>query len=816
MSDTRHHPPVPGSPQGNDPDAEEAPTGVIGRITGDWPAPDGGLPRREPKPAGDPEGEQGAGGPAGERPEHGRHESVLSAPVDESTAAPAHGRHESDESAPGSAAGPAAEARGGTASYDKPYEKQPLPTRKPRGAEGPGGIPHSSIPKSASPTGSAPTGSAPAGAASQDTPYEKQPLPVRKPRKPGASRLGMPPASAPQAEGFDYFGRGQERPGVPRVAAASDGPARPQAFPEHGPRNLSDAFPGGGRRSSGLGHPDGAGTEPGFGQRDGSGLRGGSDAPTPPFGDSPAFPAPAFGAAPPFPEPPGFPEPPSSFPEPPGFPQQPAAAAGRTANPFLDTPPSGVGPAFPPDDPFGAAPPFPETTRGRSGGRDFPDAFPGAAPNAAFGSASAPEAPAPAWPGQEADPARFDPWRRSSQDDTGGPGDPRQTGPLGRPLRAPLPAWAEVPLRPDDAFARGEGRNDGLDNEPEQEPAPRAKKPRDPYLDNVKFVGIALVPIGHALVPTLAADSARATYLFIYVFHMPLFVIISGYLSRNFWNSNAKTNKLVDTFLVPYVIVEVGYALLRTAFGHKFSLTIMDPAWLNWYLLALLFWRLSTPVWKRMKHPFLISVAVYLFAGFSELSGDFSMDRFFGLLPFFVLGLVLKPEVFDFLKQRWVMMLSVVVLLGAAGVAIFLVKNYSVKLGPIYYKDSYKDLHLVWWKGMLLRTGLLVAALAMSAAVMSLIPRRQTWFTDLGTRTLYCYLLHGVPVMIAKEMGWVSFPWLYGPLGVAAIAASGFALAIVLCLPVTRAAFKWLLEPRLTWLYRRPSGQAPKPVSTGS
>ncbi|WP_182906078.1 acyltransferase family protein [Microbispora sp. H13382] len=755
MSDTRHHPPVPGSPQGNDPDAEEAPTGVIGRITGDWPAPEGGLPRREPKPAGDPGAEQGAGGsggPASERPEHGRHESGLPAPGDESTAAPAHGRHGSDESAPGSTAGSALGSAAGSAPYDKPYEKQPLP--------------------------------------------------VRKPRKPGASRLGMPPASAPQPEGFDYFsaGGGQERPGAPRAAAAADGPAWPQAFPEHGPRNLSDAFPG-------------AGPQPGFGQRDASGLRGGSDAPTPPFGDSPAFPAPAFGAAPPFPEPPGFPEPPPSFPEPPGLPQQPAAAADRTANPFLDTPPSGVGPAFPPDDPFGAAPPFPETTHGRRGVRDFPDAFPGAASNAAFGPASAPEAPAPAWPGQEADPAQWDPWRRSSQD---GAGDPRQTGPLGRPLRAPLPAWAEVPLRPDDAFARGGGQDDRRVDEPEQEAAPRAKKPRDPYLDNVKFVGIALVPIGHALVPTLAADSARATYLFIYVFHMPLFVIISGYLSRNFWNSNAKTNKLVDTFLVPYVIVEVGYALLRTAFGHKFSLTIMDPAWLNWYLLALLFWRLSTPVWKRMKYPFAISVAVYLFAGFSQLSGDFSMDRFFGLLPFFVLGLVLKPEVFDFLKQRWVMMLSVVVLLGAAGVAVFLVKNYSVKLGPIYYKDSYKDLHLAWWKGMLLRTGLLVAALAMSAAVMSLIPRRQTWFTDLGTRTLYCYLLHGVPVMIAKEMGWVSFPWLYGPLGVAAIAASGFALAIVLCLPVTRTAFKWLLEPRLTWLYRRPSGQAPKPVSTGS
>jgi fucose 4-O-acetylase-like acetyltransferase len=141
-------------------------------------------------------------------------------------------------------------------------------------------------------------------------------------------------------------------------------------------------------------------------------------------------------------------------------------------------------------------------------------------------------------------------------------------------------------------------------------------------------------------------------------------------------------------------------------------------------------------------------------------------------------------------------------------VAIFLVKNYSVKLGPIYYKDSYKDLHLVWWKGMLMRMGLLAAALAMSAAVMSLIPRGETWFSDLGTRTLYCYLLHGLPVLVAKRMGWLDVAWLYGPLGVATIVCSCFAVAIILCLPVTRTVFKWLLEPRLTWLYRRPSGPA--------
>ncbi|RCG27901.1 hypothetical protein DQ384_25610 [Sphaerisporangium album] len=344
---------------------------------------------------------------------------------------------------------------------------------------------------------------------------------------------------------------------------------------------------------------------------------------------------------------------------------------------------------------------------------------------------------------------------------------------------------------------------------PETDEAPEAspaRRPREPYLDNVKFLLIALVATGHSLVPTLSAHSSRSAYLFIYVFHMPLFVIISGYLSRNFWNSNAKTNKLVDTFLVPYVVVEVGYALLRFAFGHKLSLTIIDPAWLNWYLLALLLWRLSTPVWKRMRYPLPIAVAVYLLAGLSDLPGDFSMDRFFGLMPFFVLGLLLQPHHFDLLNRLWVKILAAGVLVGAAAVAILIAPH--VPLDPIYYKDSYADLHISWWMGMAMRAGLLVAALLVSATILALVPRRNTWFSDLGTRTLYCYLLHGVPVYIAKEMGWLDLPWLHGPLGVMAITSSCFALAIILCLPETRTVFKWLLEPRLTWLYRRPSAEA--------
>ncbi|MEU0516866.1 acyltransferase family protein [Streptosporangium sp. NPDC006007] len=338
---------------------------------------------------------------------------------------------------------------------------------------------------------------------------------------------------------------------------------------------------------------------------------------------------------------------------------------------------------------------------------------------------------------------------------------------------------------------------------PEKPSAPPARKKREPYLDNVKFVLIALVVTGHSLVPTLAAHSAKSAYLFIYTFHMPAFVLISGYLGRNFWNSNAKINKLVDTLLVPYAFVEIGYALLRYSLGQKWTLTIIDPAWLNWYLVALVLWRISTPIWTRMRQPLLVAVTIYMVAGFSEISGDFSLDRFFGLLPFYVLGLLLKPEHFDLLKPLWVRIAAGVTVVAGMGIAVLIAPR--VGLDPVYFRYSFKHMHLNWWMGLTVRGAVLVAALVLTVAVLALVPRRETWFSELGTRTLYAYLLHGVLVLIAKDQGWLSVSWLHGPLGVLALASNALLLAFVLCLPQARTLFRWLLEPRLVWLYRRPS-----------
>ena len=76
------------------------------------------------------------------------------------------------------------------------------------------------------------------------------------------------------------------------------------------------------------------------------------------------------------------------------------------------------------------------------------------------------------------------------------------------------------------------------------------QQPRMDWLDCVKAIGMILVYIGHCHIPGVNK--------YIYLFHMPLFFIISGYL----WNieknksMNFKTffQKKFKSYIIPYVL----------------------------------------------------------------------------------------------------------------------------------------------------------------------------------------------------------------------------------------------------------------------
>ena len=352
--------------------------------------------------------------------------------------------------------------------------------------------------------------------------------------------------------------------------------------------------------------------------------------------------------------------------------------------------------------------------------------------------------------------------------------------PAGTP---PEPTPAALSASPQDAVA-------------EQRPA---RRPRDPFFDNAKFMAIVLVVAGHSIVNLRDVRVAHALYLFVYTFHMPVFIVITGYFSRNFTFGGGKARKLITNLGVPYVIFETAYSTYHWAVGKSsFQISLLDPYYLTWFLMALFLWRLSTPVWQQIRWPVGAAVVISLLAGMTDLPGDLEMNRTFGLVPFYVLGLMLKRT-----RTR---VCGAITLVLAFAFTLF-VADRHMATNWVYWKTGNADMHVNNLVGSGMRLGLLVGAGILVTAFLTMVPARRTWFTGLGGATLYAYLLHGFATKLVVFMGWYDTPFLHTYAGVAVTALAGALLATFLCSPLVRKLMHWALEPDMSWAFvplRRP------------
>ncbi|MDT0301666.1 acyltransferase family protein [Streptomonospora wellingtoniae] len=327
---------------------------------------------------------------------------------------------------------------------------------------------------------------------------------------------------------------------------------------------------------------------------------------------------------------------------------------------------------------------------------------------------------------------------------------------------------------------------------------------RDALLDNAKFLLIVLVVVGHAIEPmTDETRLADALYYWVYLFHMPAFVLISGYLSKSFDASGRRIDKLLTTVAAPYLLFWGIYALVSLATGRALPDSPLEPLWLTWFLAALFVWRMTVPLWNRVRWPFAVSVAISLLGGAVTTGDVLDVSRIVSLLPFFVAGLVLRPDHLDLLKQTWVRVWSAGVVAATAAMCWIHLETLSREW--VYWRQSIVDRDMEFLPvGLPGRLMFMVLAFALTAAVLSLTPRRATHFTRLGALTMYVFLLHGLLVRGADALGWYDFAGSalgdHAALGVTA--ALAVAASYLLCTPWVRRAAGWAVEPRVRWALR--------------
>lgn len=323
---------------------------------------------------------------------------------------------------------------------------------------------------------------------------------------------------------------------------------------------------------------------------------------------------------------------------------------------------------------------------------------------------------------------------------------------------------------------------------------------RDPWLDNAKMLLVTLVVVGHTWALLAFTGLHNQLYNFLYLWHMPAFVMLTGYLSQRFTYSPQRVWGLVRGLLVPYVIVEAALAAFRVAVGGEkpFHHLWVSPHWPLWYLPAVFCWRLASPALRRLGFAALpVAVAISLVGGY--LDWDYlALRRILGFLPFFTLGLLATRHSVDRLRAL-PRVVPFAVLVGA-WFAMATIGSWG-QTRWLYYSWTYAHLDSAL-PPVLTRLALLTAGALAALAVLALVPARQSWFTRMGSVSLVVYLCHGFVVKSVSYSGIPAWADAHGTLGLIVTAAGAIGVGLALASAPVSSVLQRAIDP-LTYAEQR-------------
>ena len=262
---------------------------------------------------------------------------------------------------------------------------------------------------------------------------------------------------------------------------------------------------------------------------------------------------------------------------------------------------------------------------------------------------------------------------------------------------------------------------------------------RDLRIDSLKGFLIILVLLGHVIV---AVDNLNvinhAVMGLIYVFHMPLFILISGYVTKNPAEQTPRQMwSRVGNIFITLVIFHLLSVLRRYFQDDTYNPIIFSfPYGVLWYLMCLIYWRIMlyyTPKWL-LNRPVLnlaIALLISILCGLSHLYNFFAIQRGLNFYFFFLLGYYFKQGA---VNTKWwnfnVLHIAVAVILLPIIFWLF------QRCGNIMNGADHYTLVDIPQKVMILS-----CSLAMCLLVFNKMPEVKM-LTHIGKDSLFYYLYH--------------------------------------------------------------------------
>jgi len=273
-------------------------------------------------------------------------------------------------------------------------------------------------------------------------------------------------------------------------------------------------------------------------------------------------------------------------------------------------------------------------------------------------------------------------------------------------------------------------------------------KERIYLFDNVKLILILFVVVGHfADLFTANHSSMRSLFLFIYSFHMPLFIFVSGLFVKELKADSALDLRKVLSFVSLGFVMKLIPLAFDVLLGNPVGFTLLGDGGPSWFMFALAAYTVLVWLFRGLPKTYVLafSLALGLVVGYDPSIGDFLyLSRIVVFFPFFWLGYCLSPQdVLNAVSRRWAKAAAIVALAAfAAACLLFVDEFYGIR----YLFTGRNPFSAIspetGWAHRLLAYGI---SAAMSAAVLAVAPRRNLGTaTVFGSRTLQVYAWHGI------------------------------------------------------------------------
>jgi len=280
---------------------------------------------------------------------------------------------------------------------------------------------------------------------------------------------------------------------------------------------------------------------------------------------------------------------------------------------------------------------------------------------------------------------------------------------------------------------------------------------RNNVFDNTKLFMIFLVVFGHFIEPVISkSEGIKAIFMSIYSFHMPVFIILSGMLSKVDLSEN-RIVKNITSLIVPFLIFTVLYEILNVITGKGISHYTLtwQPYWILWFLFSMFIWKTTLPIVMQFRFPLLLSVLISLAAGYVSDVGYFlGISRTLYFFPFFIVGYILGPKVLssEFLKK---IPSLVYLLVLALNLSIFWLCR-ELPHQWLYGSVGYAKVGDADVSALLVRATLYLISFISSIAILMLMPSKETVLTKRGENSLFVYIWHGFFIKIAVYFGLIN------------------------------------------------------------